>query len=48
MQQFQIESAIYNALLKTIKQIGINKFKESTLFGRNDEVAEEAIERKSA
>jgi hypothetical protein len=49
MQQSQLESALYIAFLKTLKEVGMKTFKESTLFGRNDEVAvKEEIERKAA
>ena len=45
----QIETALYHAFLKTINQIGLQQFKKSTLFGRNDIVnAKQADDQKAA
>lgn len=33
--------ALHKAFMQTIKHVGIDKFKQATLFGRNDEVEDD-------
>ena len=47
MTENKRQTALYAAFLKTINQVGLERFKQTTLFGRNDAI-EEIADKKAA